>query len=905
MLGLKLREEFKGRRLKGTAIELSNQNKTGAIQVPAKQFLEITYPSGDVLNAIEAVGPGSGRPVVLIGDRGQGKSHIMGVLYHAFQAAGDTLAWLKEWAGRLANPMAAELKLRDGMFVITESLHRQNFKFLWDLVFTHHPEGKWATGKWEGAGDKKTDVPSHKLMLELFEKQPTALVLDEFQTWYDGLTNTKQHPWRIWAFNFIQILSEIAKEHPELLVLVVSVRNGNSDAFQQIQRVNPVLVNFKGPNAKRDRQRLLLHRLFTNRLNVPASDIEGTTTAACAEFCRLMAVPPAEADRTRAAFSEAWPYAPHLMRLLEDQVLVATHAQETRDLIRILADLFKRNGDKAVITAADFRLDDEKSGIAALLDSVANQHHANLLEKAQRNLEAVHDAVADVDTMVPHLRELIAALWLRSLREGNIQGASAAELQVDITRDTAVDDNLFAVELATIAENSFNIHEDSNRYVFKAEENPQAKLIASARNDKLFQEGQDTDQLAREVRYVIGGGEDVAGTFRVVALRGKWLSDPWSEVEPGDVPDQWDDRIPVLVLPECPDKLEARLGEWLRDHLQKRRNAVRFLFAEQGSQPVFADRDLIVLARAVHLAEQWKAQGSEYRRLQDKYERELRGILKKRYDRFAILASWDFQNPTNCRFHVEKHQSQGAKIPEAIDEAVRSNLFIPEDFSALVLEAAKGSESVGKLMKELQEPRPNGEDCIPWLGETLMKERLLRICSRGDIAINLRSMEYLQVKAGEDESTAWLRMKSKLGFSGKHLDETYIVLPQNVPAAGGTSGEEGGGLFGGDTGGTGGEAGGTETGQEGTGGQGGTGGHGSSGIFDPSTGGLKAFQTETPTSALNLAGRLESWGVNPGTQVHDAEVSVSKMTGAQLAKLIKNLPDGLTYSLSIKRENSE
>jgi hypothetical protein len=55
------------------------------------------------------------------------------------------------------------------------------------------------------------------------------LLLDEFQTWYDGLTNTKQYPWKNWAFNFIQILSEIAKEHPELLVLVISVRNGGSD----------------------------------------------------------------------------------------------------------------------------------------------------------------------------------------------------------------------------------------------------------------------------------------------------------------------------------------------------------------------------------------------------------------------------------------------------------------------------------------------------------------------------------------------------------------------------------------------------------------------------------------------------------------------------------------------------
>ena len=32
MLGLTLREEFQGRRLKGTAIELANENNTGATQ---------------------------------------------------------------------------------------------------------------------------------------------------------------------------------------------------------------------------------------------------------------------------------------------------------------------------------------------------------------------------------------------------------------------------------------------------------------------------------------------------------------------------------------------------------------------------------------------------------------------------------------------------------------------------------------------------------------------------------------------------------------------------------------------------------------------------------------------------------------------------------------------------------
>src|SRR2546429_9305433 len=86
----------------------------------------------------------------------------------------------------------------------------------------------------------------------------------------------------------------------------------------------------------------------------------------------------------------AWPYSPVLMHLLEDQVLVATEAQETRDLIRILVDLFKTKAEQSpVITAADFDITSEKGCITSLLSSVANQLHRTLLHKAQRNLEAV------------------------------------------------------------------------------------------------------------------------------------------------------------------------------------------------------------------------------------------------------------------------------------------------------------------------------------------------------------------------------------------------------------------------------------------------------------------------------------------------------------------------------------
>jgi hypothetical protein len=332
--------------------------------------LKITYPTHDLLKAIEGVGPNHGRPVVMIGERGLGKSHLMAALFHALTDAKATKAWLSTWSQPLGQPEIAKIPLRHGALVIGESLHRQRYKFLWDLLLEQHPYGTYIRGKWEGMGAAKTDIPSDQLILELLRHRPTALLLDEFQTWYDGLTNTKQYPWKNWAFNFIQMLSEIAKEHPGLLVLAVSVRDGSTDAYQQIHRVNPLQIDFKAGGSperiQRDRRRMLLHRLFVNRLQVAPVDIENLIRLHVSEYFRLLAVPPSEHVRKGADFQESWPYAPHLLQLLEDQVLVATDAQESRDLIRILANLFKSRGETAaLLTASDFRLDDEAAGIGA------------------------------------------------------------------------------------------------------------------------------------------------------------------------------------------------------------------------------------------------------------------------------------------------------------------------------------------------------------------------------------------------------------------------------------------------------------------------------------------------------------------------------------------------------------
>jgi hypothetical protein len=51
---------------------------------------------------------------------------------------------------------------------------------------------------------------------------------------------------------------------------------------------------------------------------------------------------------------------------------------------------------------------------------------------------------------VPHARELISTIWMRSLSPGKVKGGAPRALHLDITRMDAIDDNAFEAELAAL-----------------------------------------------------------------------------------------------------------------------------------------------------------------------------------------------------------------------------------------------------------------------------------------------------------------------------------------------------------------------------------------------------------------------------------------------------------------------
>ena len=206
MTTLELRPEFRGQHMQGTAIELSNRQNTGWTQrsVP-DDLLDISYPTFDVQRALLAVSmSNAGKPIVLLGQRGSGKSHIMALLHYAFSAPDAVEAWAHGWSTEAGREKLSALKLQRVFTPISDTFSDQENPKLWEIIFDNHPKGGYYRGKFEAT---HATVPAKSLFIDMFNEQRTTLIFDEMQTWFDGLYDDPEDSGvklRAGAFNCIQ-----------------------------------------------------------------------------------------------------------------------------------------------------------------------------------------------------------------------------------------------------------------------------------------------------------------------------------------------------------------------------------------------------------------------------------------------------------------------------------------------------------------------------------------------------------------------------------------------------------------------------------------------------------------------------------------------------------------------------
>ena len=252
----------------------------------------------------------------------------------------------------------------------------------------------------------------------------------------------------------------------------------------------------------------------------------------------------ADKARLRQEVVSCWPFAPELLNLLEDNILMADAAQNNRDLIRILAEVFReREGNAPLVTPADFSIENDSCGVTSLLDSLAaSADQEQLRQKALRNLQAIRDA----SITAPHAVGVVSALWIRSLSAAHDAGGTRQEVQLDVTGGTPVDDNSFTAELTEIVDNSFNIHDvgtTEKRYCFKLPENPVSKVKAWARNDRSFEPEtaappgllpvrKDQEYLRTVLNYLLKSPDSTSEQPCVpIVLDPNWEKAPWANMQ--------------------------------------------------------------------------------------------------------------------------------------------------------------------------------------------------------------------------------------------------------------------------------------------------------------------------------------------------------------------------------------
>jgi hypothetical protein len=384
------------------------------------------------------------------------------------------------------------------------------------------------------------------------------------------------------------------------------------------------------------------------------------------------------------------------------------------------------------------------------------------------------------------MREVISSIWVRSLSAVQAGGATRREVQLDLTSTIPVDDNAFTAELAEIVENSFNIHESGlheKRYCFRLPENPESKLKAWARNDRAFDPqtaaapglmriGRDQEFLCKFLNHYLKT-PDLARELpsQVVVLDVNWENAPWANIQQQDQPASWTEKgKPVLiVLPCSPQDNSGVLGPWLVNHVPQNRNMVRFLLPKADQLNIYTDRSIVITARCALLAREWQQAEPQYRDLQKKFETALSNDLKTRFDRYAILATWNFQTPSACTFHCDFHGATGADISAAVENHVRNNQFAPEDFEKLTLEAAGRGDTMRQLLAQLREPPLPGELAIPYLGDLPIFESVLRIVAKGKLAVNAGGRWYGR-EPDESTDAADIRLRQRLGaFTGQAM----------------------------------------------------------------------------------------------------------------------------------------
>lgn len=566
-----------------------------------RDFFDLTYPTEDVRQTLRALDRRAREPdavpgtLLMTGRYGAGKSHVLLAAHHALSSPEVANAWADRWE---LDPY----DFPDDARVVSRSFIDRNTENLWDVFFEALDRGELA--------DSIETFPDGETIQRALGDRRLFLVVDELERWYAATSESRRQRNR----NFLQALSEVAMRDGRV-TLLTSVLGERAEPADTLRRTNPMELAFRSTE---DRRRILQFRLFDPDGSRDEQAIERTVAAHVEAYGEAELD---ELDAYRERFQTSYPFTPELLDVLLEKVPTLGDFQNTRGTLRFLADIVRETHDEAPIVSSrslDFRDSDVETTLSTL-DPTGG-------EIVRRAVGDNWRAVGDV----PHGRALFAVLILYSIADPTHPGAAERDLMLAVLGPS---DNPNAVResLRRIRRVAYNLHRDGDRYVFKTEENPRARINAVARSPEV------TESACRRKL--------------VDAIETRWGDASRTVVHTGDVEAtrrQLRDRSggrPLFILSTASLTPDERLE---LQNLEERRNLVLLIEpyvrgdAASSRYDLLQDDDLLEITRRIEACDRLLESGSEerhssYRSIKREEEDRLAGDVA---DRYGFYVRW-------------------------------------------------------------------------------------------------------------------------------------------------------------------------------------------------------------------------------------------------------------------------
>jgi hypothetical protein len=429
-------------------IDLANltaRGKKRPLEARAEDFFELTYPTADVRRVVAQLntrfsGNGDVPGLFLFeGLKGSGKSHLLLFVYHLFKNAAPAGEWLAKHSLSCSLPADAEVILIKFTDLPLESI--------WGFIFQK------LTGK---APAKAAVQPGLAEVEVALGSRRLVLILDELE---QGIRVISDPALQAQNIAFLQMLSEWGKRSDQV-TMFASIYSDQVEPGSTLKRVQPVRIQFAQAT---DRERVVLHRLFSNYLSFDPKSAAPVIESYLSLWQRHA---PGDLDRLRNAMQQGFPFSPGLLDVILERVPKRGGFQNVRGALGFLAHLVRLHHKTAdLLTPAHADLADKEVRVR-LSD----------LDTSGDLITRAHDNFNDLKNDVPLASEVASSVLLYTLASsGKAIGATRDELVLAVL---GPGENINTLERALFAFQKYasNFWLRDGRYLFDTEENPDAKV---------------------------------------------------------------------------------------------------------------------------------------------------------------------------------------------------------------------------------------------------------------------------------------------------------------------------------------------------------------------------------------------------------------------------------------------